>query len=139
MAKNVYEVMFILDSNKYARDAGGIAASIGDMITKCGGEVLVNRLWNEQKLAYPIDGHRKGTYWLSYFRMEGTSLPAFTRQCQLNDSVVRFLSLKVDPRLVDVLVQHALGGTVKKTQLATEVISDEQGDLVAVGDEEVEE
>jgi len=37
-------------------------------VKSVGGELLASRLWNEQKLAYPINGHRKGAYWLTYFR-----------------------------------------------------------------------
>ena len=109
MTTNVYECMYILDSNKYARDPGGVSAAIGEMIQKCGGEVLASRLWNEQKLAYPIEGHRKGTYWLAYFRLDTQNLTTFNRQCQLNESIVRHLTLKVEPRLVQALVDHALG------------------------------
>ena len=114
MAKNVYETLFILDSNKYARDPNGVAGSVADMVQKCGGEVLASRLWNEQKLAYPVDGHRKGTYWLAYFSIDSKQLSTWNRQCQLNEAVVRQLTLRVDPRLVDVLVQHALGVATRK-------------------------
>jgi len=79
------------------------------MVTNNDGEILVTRLWNEQKLAYPINGNRKGTYWLTYFSMEGTSLSAFERSCRLNDNVMRNLTIKIDPRLVDTLVSHAKG------------------------------
>ena len=109
MARNVYECLFILDSNRYARDASGVAATIPAMVQNLGGEVLANRLWNEQKLAYPIKGHRKGTYWLTYFRLDSSKLSEFNRACQLNDSVLRNLVLRVEPRLVDLLVSHALG------------------------------
>ncbi|MFM7843083.1 MAG: 30S ribosomal protein S6 [Planctomycetota bacterium] len=106
---NVYEALLILDSNKYARDPGGVSGSVNEIIQKCGGEVLVSRILYEQKLAYPIDGHRKGTYWLTYFRLDSAQLTVWNRQCQLNDAIVRQLTLKVDPRLVEALVQNALG------------------------------
>ena len=109
MAQNVYEVLFILDSNKYARDAGGVSSTIEEMVSKVEGQILASRLWVEQKLAYPIKGHRKGTYWLTYFRCGGDKLDQFNRLCQLNEHVLRHLSLRVDPRLVDALVSHALG------------------------------
>ena len=110
MPQVVYECLFILDSNKYARDASGAAANVNGMITKHGGEVLVSRLWNEQKLAYPIDGHRKGTYWLTYFKLDSQKIVEFRRTVQLNEVVVRSLTLKVEPRLVEALVEHAKGG-----------------------------
>ena len=109
MPQNVYECMFILDANRYARDPGGVSGRIPEIIERCGGEVLANRLWNEQKLAYPIEGHRKGTYWLTYFRMDSSRLVEFNRQCQLNENIVRNLVIKVDPRLVEALVAHARG------------------------------
>ncbi len=109
MATNVYETMFILDSNRYARDPGGVSGQIPELIEKLGGEVLVSRLWNEQKLAYPIDGHRKGTYWLAYFKLESTKLVEMNRALQINETVLRNLTIKVEPRLVDALVSHAKG------------------------------
>jgi small subunit ribosomal protein S6 len=84
--------LFILDSNRYARDASGVSGTIPSMIEKLGGEVLANRLWNEQKLAYPIKGHRKGTYWLTYFRLDSARLTEFNRQCRLNENILRNLT-----------------------------------------------
>lgn len=109
MSQNVYECLFILDSNRYARDPNKVSGTIPGMVEEIGGEVLVSRLWNEQRLAYPIRGQRKGTYWLTYFRAESTRLTEFNRACQLNDNVLRHMAIKVDPRLVDVLVAHAQG------------------------------
>ncbi len=51
MAQNVYECLFILDPNRYARDPNGVSAAIPEMVEKFDGEVLANRLWNEQRLA----------------------------------------------------------------------------------------
>jgi len=102
--------MFILDSNRFARDPEGVSGQIPKIIQEAGGEVLVSRLWEERRLAYPIKGHRKGTYWLTYFRLEGTALAGVRQRFQLSDSILRFLFVKVDPRIVDTLVQHALAG-----------------------------
>lgn len=103
----VYEGLFLFDSNRYARDPAGVPAAIGETIKDAGGEMLASRLWSEQKLAYPINGHRKGTYWLTYFRMPTDKLVGINRQFQLNDAVLRNLVLSVDERLVEPLVQHA--------------------------------
>jgi small subunit ribosomal protein S6 len=110
VAVNVYEGMFILDSNRYSRDTVGVSGQISEMITKLGGDILASRLWEERRLAYPIDGHRKGAYWLTYFKAESNQISTLTRQCLLSDSIIRTLFLKVDPRIVDVLVSHALAG-----------------------------
>lgn len=112
MADTVYEGMFILDSNQYGRDPEGISKQISDLIQGFGGEILVSRFWEERRLAYPIKTHRKGTYWLTYFRLNSVRLIEVQRQAQLNGNIVRFLFLKVEPRIVDALVAHAKAGTI---------------------------
>jgi len=102
--------MVIFDPNKYAQNPSGLSATIPDLVGKCGGEVLVSRLWQEQKLAYPIGSHKKGAYWLTYFRLDSLKLTEFNRELRINETVVRSLTLKVEPRLVDALVEHAKGG-----------------------------
>ncbi len=121
MAQHVYEGMFILDSNRYARDPAGVSGQIGELIQKHGGEMLASRMWEDRRLAYPIKGHRKGTYWLTYFRLEAGNLGPLSQEFKLNDNVIRALMLKVDPRIVEALVSHATAGTaVRRTpELAT--------------------
>jgi small subunit ribosomal protein S6 len=113
LAEKVYEGLFLLDSNRYARDPGGISKQIDKLIEDAGGVMLASRLWSEQKLAYPIEGHRKGTYWLSYFRLESEKQSDLTRACQLNENILRNLILSVDDRLVETLVAHATGTVTK--------------------------
>jgi small subunit ribosomal protein S6 len=108
----VYEGMFILDPSKYSRDPAGSAQQVADMITQHGGTILAARLWDERKLAYPINGHKKGVYWLTYFEMDGSGLSPLERQCEITDDIIRKLVLRVDPRIADALVQHALAGEV---------------------------
>jgi len=110
MATNVYEGLFILDSDLYARGADEVSGQVAGIVEQFGGEVLLSRLWDERKLAYPIKGHRRGTYWLAYFKMEPSAVKDLTRQFQLSDSILRFLILLVEPRLVDTLVEHARTG-----------------------------
>jgi small subunit ribosomal protein S6 len=103
----MYEGMFLLDSNRYARDARGVSGQITQLLEKFGGEVLVSRLWSEQRLAYSVKGQRKGTYWLTYFRMDGSEISKVRRESQRNNNILRTLILSVDERLADTLVQHA--------------------------------
>lgn len=107
MAEKVYESMFIFNANAYARNPGGASNGIKEIVDSVGGELLASRMWNEQKLAYPINGQRKGVYWLSYVKLDGDSLPKFNRACQLNDMIIRHLVISIDPRLVDTLVAVA--------------------------------
>ena len=138
MSQKVYECLFLLDSNRYARDPGSVSTGLSEAIEKLEGEVLASRLWNEQKLAYPINGHRKGTYWIIYFRIDGNRIPEFERACRLNDNILRNLTLVVDPRLVDVLVSHVLGNATEADveEVAAEISSAEETAAEETADEE---
>ena len=112
MATNthVYEAMFIFDSNRFARERTALPTEVEGMIKANGGEVLVSRLWEERRLAYPIAGQRKGTYWLMYFRAPTPAIIPLNRQCEIHDGILRQLVLKIHPHLVDAVIEHAKAG-----------------------------
>lgn len=124
-----YETLLILDSNHYARDPGGVSKQLEELVAGAGGEVLVSRMWMEQKLAYPIDKHTKGTYYLIYFSMDGPNLPKLARALTLNESVIRELTIRLDPRLVEPILANARG----------EHFTGPQGDVVVGAQDDDEE
>ena len=109
MAENVYECMFIFNANAYARNPAAAQKAVEELLESADGEILASRLWNEQKLAFPIKGHRKGAYWLTYARIESSRLAKLNRSTQLNDSILRHLFVKLEPRLVEPMVAVAKG------------------------------
>lgn len=109
MSTQCYDCFFLFDSNKYNRDPGGVSAKVHKAIEELGGEILASRMWEERKLAYPINGQSKGTYWITYFNMDTSKLTEFNRACRLDENILRHLVIKVDPRLVETLVAHTLG------------------------------
>jgi len=139
LAANVYEGMYILDSNRYVRDSDRMVNQIESMIRKAGGEVLVSRLWEERRLAYPIKGQRKGAYWLIYFRLDSSRINEIKRECQISDGILRTLFLKVDPRIVDAVVAHAQTAVPGGDSGATPPAAVEEPVVDALDDEEVEE
>jgi small subunit ribosomal protein S6 len=132
VAETVYECMFLFNPNSYAKNPASAQSAVEEIISSVKGEILVSRLWNEQKLAYPINGHRKGAYWLVYFKAESTNLGKFNRACQLNDMVLRHLVIKLDPRLVDPMIAIAKGEAPSRVFAADIEIEDSE-------DEETEE
>ncbi|MEE3220970.1 MAG: hypothetical protein VX257_11925, partial [Planctomycetota bacterium] len=55
-----------------------------------------------------IRGQKKGAYWLNYFRTEGSKIGPLTEEAMREDNFLRQMFLKIDPRIVDTLVSHAL-------------------------------
>lgn len=139
MNTNVYEGLFILDSDLYARSPNEVSGQIDQQISHYEGEVLVSRLWEERKLAYPIKGHKRGTYWLTYFKLDASKVKELNRQYQISNGIVRFLFVKVDPRLVDALVEHAKAGPIRPVAEQTEEDTTISGDVFDESDESTEE
>lgn len=115
MADNsvVYEGLFILDANRYSRDNQGLPSDLEGFITSAGGEVLVSRLWEERRLAYPIKGQRKGAYWLTYFRLPKQKVGELTRQCEIKDGILRQMFVRLPESLVEHVVAHAKGESIE--------------------------
>jgi small subunit ribosomal protein S6 len=128
---NVYEAMLIFDSNRFARERAAMPGDVEKAIKSAGGEVLVSRLWEERRLAYPISGQRKGTYWLIYFRGPSSIVSTLNRQWEIQDGILRHLVLKVHPHLVEVVLEHAKAGPAPQPVAAP--VGD--GGDVAVGTE----
>ena len=74
MAQKVYENMVILDSNKYAQDPNGLAGRFPTWSASAAARCSSAGCGTSKSSAYPIDGHKKGTYWLTYFRLDSRSL-----------------------------------------------------------------
>ena len=84
MTEHIYEGLFILDSDQYARNPEEVSSQIASTIESLGGSVRVSRLWEERKLAYPINGHKRGTYWLAYFHLDTEKMKDLNRQFQIS-------------------------------------------------------
>ena len=84
---------------------------VHDILTKHQSEIVASRQWDERRLAYPVDGHKKGTYLLTYFKTDGANLKEIVADCHLSDVILRELILKVHPKLVDHLVTQAMTST----------------------------
>lgn len=94
--KKLYEGMFLVDSALAASDWEGVNAAINKILDKVGAELVSIRKWNECRLAYEIDHKSRGTYLLSYFRLEGPAVATLEREVVLSDKILRVLVLSAE-------------------------------------------
>lgn len=90
-----YEAMFLIDNNVASNDWDGVVRHVQEILQKGGAKVISIEKWAERKLAYKIGPHKRGTYMLVYFEAPMGSIASIRRECQLSDTVVRSLILKV--------------------------------------------
>lgn len=115
MALKNYECMFLVDSGRFAVDARGTEEAIGEILNRCGAEVILKMPWQEGKLAYPVDGHKKGLHYLTLFTMDGSQVTELNRLCKLSEVVIRQLLIQHPSQIFNAMVEacreHHAGGT----------------------------
>ena len=111
MPVNTYEGMFLLDSAKVALNWDDSVKHVHDILAKHNAEIVASRQWDERRLAYAVEGQKKGTYLLTFFKTEGGNISEIEADCRLSDLILRDLILKVHPKLADLQVNQAMTST----------------------------
>lgn len=97
--KNLYEGMYVISAS-LSEDARSKALDrIKESIVKHGGEVLQVHDWGRKRLAYEIDGHREGFYYILYFEVAASAISEMWHEYHLNEDLVRFITLRTDEAL----------------------------------------
>src|SRR5438128_5124860 len=104
MPVTVYECMLLLDPNKVSGDVPAAAQQVHGIFERHQAEVLASRPRDERRLAYPIKGHKKGLYYLTYFKTEGKNVVGIEQDFALNEMILRSLILAIDPKLEAVML-----------------------------------
>ena len=94
-----YETIYILRSSVTPDEAEKITARMKEIIETRGGKILKIDNWGRRKLAYPINKASRGVFvFLSYVGFEDL-VHELERNLRLLDSVVRFQSVLINPRV----------------------------------------
>jgi small subunit ribosomal protein S6 len=93
---NLYEGMFLLDNQVVRADWKTAKSIVVDILKKHGGEVVTVRRWDERKLAYPIRGRRRGTFYLTFFKAPPEGIAPVRHDLDLDERVLRYLMLRAE-------------------------------------------
>ena len=108
--EHLYEGMFLLDSGKFAADPDGLSAQLVALIEKAGGEVTAHRPWQDGRLAYEVEGHRKGLHYVAMFKMQGDRIGELARACKLSNLVIRHMVIHQEPVVYEAMVNALTSG-----------------------------
>jgi small subunit ribosomal protein S6 len=107
--KRLYEGMFLVDSALAAADWDGTLALIENILKRADAEIVVLRKWDERRLAYDIEHKSRGTYILSYFKVDTQRISGIEKDVQLSEKVMRVLLLTTEDRPSDVVEREIAG------------------------------
>ena len=107
--QHFYEGMFLVDSGKFATDPDGVTGEIMTVLAKAGATVVAHRPWQDGKLAYEIQGMKKGLHYIVCFTMRGAGMKTLIRQCQLNETIIRQMIIAHSQQIFDATVAAITG------------------------------
>jgi len=93
--KSLYEGLFLV-SQTAAADLNAATEHIKGILARAEAEVVGLQKWDERRLAFPIKGQRRGTYFIAYFRAPHSKLVGLERDCNLSEQILRTLVLRAD-------------------------------------------
>lgn len=112
--EHLYEGMFLVDSNAFSSDPETVTAELLKILEKAGAQVVAHRPWQDGKLAYEIQGRRKGLHYIVCFRMVTSGMEILTRQCQLSDMILRQLVVSHMEELFNAVVDAISGNSTEE-------------------------
>lgn len=118
--EHLYEGMFLVNSSHYANDPEATAEGILSVLERGNATIVAHRPWQDGKLAYEINGHRKGLHYLVCFKMDPAQMDVVTRQAALSDVIIRQLIIKHTPELFNAMVGALTGADEAEAEAAAE-------------------
>lgn len=94
----LYEGMFLVDSALAASDFEGVNDAVRAILERAGAEIVSMKKWDERRLAYDINGKSRGTYILTFFRVDGKKITDIERAVRLSEKIMRVLILNTEGR-----------------------------------------
>ena len=90
-----YEGMFLFPQSASA-DLNGAMDHVKEMLSK--GDATLHSLikWDERRLAYDIEGNKRGVYFLARFTADTRKVKEIERDCRLSEKMLRALITRND-------------------------------------------
>lgn len=94
--QNLYEGMYILSATLSDDARRKAFDKIQAGITSRKGEIKKVHEQGRRRLAYQIDGHREGYYYVMYFTADPQAIGEMWQDYHLNEDLVRFMTIRAD-------------------------------------------
>lgn len=92
----LYESIFIVRPSLSDDDTNKLIDKMKGVLDRAGASLLKMENWGKKKLAYEVGRERKGTFVYFHFRSGGEVIGELERSYRLEDSVIKFLTVRVD-------------------------------------------
>jgi small subunit ribosomal protein S6 len=98
--QNTYELTYIVNSVISDEQVKDLVTRVTSYVSEAGGEIIEVDEWGQRRLAYPIQKKRNGYYVNMYFRSSGTIIPRLERALEIDDNILRYMTLRMDAKMI---------------------------------------
>jgi len=85
-----YEGMFLFPQSATA-NLQEAADHVKSILDRCGATIVSFRKWDDRRLAYEVQGNKRGVYFLAYFTAPTSVLAEIERRCNLSEELLRMM------------------------------------------------
>ncbi len=83
-----YEGMFLFPQSATA-NLQEAADHVKGILERCGATISSFQKWDDRRLAYEVQGNKRGVYFLAYFTAPTSALAEIERRCNLSEELLR--------------------------------------------------
>ena len=92
-----YEILYIVNSNFERKKLDETMKEIDNRLTETKSKIINHIIWGKKKLAYPMQGHKYGTYILVHYQGGNKDkLDEFDSWLKLSDLVIRHMIVRIE-------------------------------------------
>ncbi len=94
-----YELVFIVQPEMEEEPLTALVGKITETISSLKGQVHQVDPWGKRRLAYPIQNHREGFYFLVLMELPSSAVRSLERSLKLIEDIIRCLIIRKDERV----------------------------------------
>ena len=121
-----YEGLFLVNDKKASDDYQGVTDHVREILQRFGAEVNSLENWDSRRLAYEIDGRKRGTYLIVKFAVDPTHIAEIRHECLISNVILRAMILREEN--VGIFLEDAERKVRELKRQAGGDQSDEEGD-----------
>ncbi|MEC9491542.1 30S ribosomal protein S6 [Flexistipes sp.] len=93
---NLYETVLLVNPELPLKDAQELSEKYQELIKKQNGEIVNTEAWGKLRLAYEVEGHKEGLYFLIQFKSDTPVLQELEKRFKYDDNVLRQALVRID-------------------------------------------
>lgn len=131
-----YEGLFLVDDGRASENPQAVVDHIRGLLDRSGCAVQTLVKWDSRRLAYEIDGKRRGTYFLAKFEADPARIDGLERDCRISTVLLRAMIVRQEKvGSVMEMTEDAPRGPREDRQPGADGVESEDADVPSVDDE----